>query len=56
MDLVIKNLERISKGHATTLYDFVVIRVGDRYIVGKSPSIRERGVSLEDAAKIICGK
>ena len=54
MDLVIKMLEKISKGHATVLYGKIVIRIGNKFIVGESPSIHEAGVSLDDAAKIIC--
>lgn len=53
MDLVIKQLETMKKGHATTMFGLVVIRIGDKYIVGVSPSIREDGKSLLEAAELI---
>ena len=49
MDIVKQILEHMKKGHATTLYGAVVIRVGDSYIVGMSPSIRDRGVGIDAA-------
>lgn len=56
MDLVHKILAGMKKGHVTSLYGYIVIRIGDRYIVGESPSIREPGLTIEQAVLQICSK
>ena len=57
MDLVIKMLEKLPKGHVTTMYGCIVIRIGDRYIVGReSVSIRAAGKSINEAAAEVCGR
>ena len=53
METARKALQAMKKGTVKTLWDLVVIRIGDRYIVGENPSIREAGVDLETAAKIL---
>lgn len=56
METATKALANMKKGHVTILWGKVVIRIGDKFIVGENPSIRESGIEIEQAAKILCAK
>lgn len=56
MDLAIKMLEKTKKGFATVMFDKVVIRIGDRYSVGETASIRHAELTIEEAAKVLCAR
>jgi hypothetical protein len=57
METARKALENMKKGTVTVLWGFIVLRVGDRYIVGYDTiSIHQRGVCIEAAAAIIARK
>lgn len=53
MDIVKILLLKMKRGHAGVICDLVVIRVGDKYIVGESPSVREKGIDIDAAAEKI---
>ena len=49
MDLIREALEKLSKGHVTTMWGIVVLRRGDTYVYGESINIRDTGRNLECA-------
>jgi hypothetical protein len=53
MDIMRKMLERISKGHATTHWGLVIMRIGDRYTFGETINIRDKGLPLDEAVLAI---
>jgi hypothetical protein len=53
METAKKALEQMKKGTVKVLWGFVVARIGDRYIVGQTISIRSEGVTADEAAAIL---
>ena len=53
MDLLLKLLPTISKGHVTSKFGPCVLRIGDRYSVGETVSIRTATLTLEEAAAAV---
>lgn len=56
METAKQALSQMKKGTVKVLWGKVCIRIGDRYIVGESPSIRDAGVDLDTAAAILAAK
>lgn len=59
METAITRLKNMKPGYATIMWDKVVIRIGDRYIVGtenRPANIRKAEYTAEEAAKILRGE
>ena len=56
METATMMLKKMKNGFVTILWDRIVIRVGDKFIVGESPSIHETPITLEEAATILARK
>lgn len=51
MDLIKIELEKLSKGHVTSMFGIVVMRIGDRFTFGETINIRHRGVDINAASE-----
>ena len=49
-DLVFEQLLKMKHGRATIMFGLVVMRTGERFLVGETINIRDRGVDAEAAA------
>lgn len=56
METAKKALEMVKKGHATILWGKIVVRVGDKFIIGETIRMRDDGVSIDEAAEILSRK
>ena len=53
MDLIKKQLENLKRGHITTRWGLVIMRIANNYIVGETINPRSKSVSIEEAAETI---
>ena len=56
METAIARLLAMKPGFATIMWDMVVIRVGNKYSVGQTASLRKVPYTAEEAAAILCRK
>ncbi len=56
MQTAITRLLSMKTGHATIMWDKIVIRIGDKYAVGETVNIRKAVYTAEQAAQILCGQ
>jgi hypothetical protein len=56
METARKALESMKKGTATILWGRIVMRVGDRYLVGETINIHAAGVSIDEAAAVLAAR
>ena len=53
MNTALTRLNEMKAGHATIMWDRIVIRIGDRYAVGETVNIRKAELTAEEAAAIL---
>ena len=53
MDIIKIQLEKIGKGCVTSMWDMVVLRVGDRFAVGRSVSIHQVSLTIDEAVEVL---
>lgn len=57
METARKALEQMKKGTVKVLWDVIVLRIGDRFIVGREAiSIHSPGCTLDEAAGFIANR
>jgi len=51
MDLIKIELAKLNRGHVTTMYGIVVMRIGNNFNFGETINVRAKGVGIVEASR-----